>query len=98
MPRISSMGLWVPKKDGFAEFVNVNDQSKAIDGFSIAIFCHALQLLPYDVQPIFKPFINESGKSNGSYYQLLEHIEGQVHFSKHIYFNAYTYTIPHTRI
>ncbi|KAL4564254.1 hypothetical protein LXL04_028312 [Taraxacum kok-saghyz] len=69
--------VWVPKKDGFIEFVNVNDQSKAIDGFSIAIFCHALQLLPYNVQPIFKPFINESGKSNGSYNDLLEHIEGQ---------------------
>ncbi|KAI3709158.1 hypothetical protein L2E82_38917 [Cichorium intybus] len=69
--------VWVPKKDGFTEFVKVNDQSKLEGGFSIAIFCHALQLLPYNVQPIFKPFVNDKGESNGTYDQLLDHIEGQ---------------------
>ncbi|XP_023731800.1 glutamate receptor 3.1 isoform X1 [Lactuca sativa] len=69
--------VWVPKKDGFTEFVKVNEKLKVEGGFSIAIFCHALNLLPYAVQPIFRPFVDDMGKSNGTYYQLLEHIEGK---------------------
>ncbi|GJX22366.1 extracellular solute-binding protein 3 [Tanacetum coccineum] len=68
--------VWVPKKIGFTELVNV-EQSEVKGGFSIAIFCYALQLLPFKVQPIFKPFINDKGKSNGTYDQLLHHIEGK---------------------
>ncbi|PWA40151.1 Extracellular solute-binding protein, family 3 [Artemisia annua] len=66
--------VWVPKRTSFTEFVKVNQHS---EGFSIAIFCHALQLLPFNVRPIFKPFINDKGLSNGSYDQLLRRIEGQ---------------------
>ncbi|KAM0031266.1 putative solute-binding protein family 3/ domain of MltF [Helianthus debilis subsp. tardiflorus] len=33
--------------------------------------------LPFRVQPIFKPFINDKGESNGTYDQLLRHIEGK---------------------
>ncbi|KAM0036843.1 hypothetical protein Hdeb2414_s0014g00431121 [Helianthus debilis subsp. tardiflorus] len=69
--------VWVPKKTGFTEFVKVNQQSKIEGGFSIAVFCYALQRLPFKVQPIFKPFINEKGESNGTYDQLLQHIEGK---------------------
>ncbi|KAI3701660.1 hypothetical protein L6452_26899 [Arctium lappa] len=54
----------VPKKPGFTEFVKVNEESKVEGGFSIAIFCHALKLLPYNVQPIFKPFVNDKGENN----------------------------------
>ncbi|GKA15466.1 extracellular solute-binding protein 3 [Tanacetum coccineum] len=69
--------VWVPRKTGFTEFVKINSHHEVEGGFSIAVFCYALQLLPYNIQPIFKPFINESGKMNGSYDQLLRHIEGQ---------------------
>ncbi|KAI3754592.1 hypothetical protein L1987_54379 [Smallanthus sonchifolius] len=68
--------VWVPKKTGFTEFVKVNNQSKVEGGFSIAIFCYELQFLPFKVQPIFKAFINDKGESNGTYDQLLQHIEG----------------------
>ncbi|GKB38971.1 hypothetical protein Tco_0883913, partial [Tanacetum coccineum] len=61
---------------GFTEFVKVNKYNKVEEGFSIAIFCYALQLLPYNVQPIFKPFINNvTGEMAGTYDQLLKHIE-----------------------
>ena len=71
--------MWVPKRPGFSEFVNVNEYNEVEGGFSIAIFCYALELLPYNVQPIFKPFINDKGEMNGTYDQLLKHIEGQVY-------------------
>ncbi|KAI3701658.1 hypothetical protein L6452_26897 [Arctium lappa] len=68
--------VWVPKP-GFTEFVKVNKESKVEGGFSIAIFCHALQLLPYNVQPIFKPFVNDKGENNGTTRQLLEKIKNK---------------------
>ena len=71
--------MWVPKRPGFSEFVNVNEYNEVEGGFSIAIFCYALHLLPYNVQPIFKPFINDKGEMNGTYDQLLRHIEGKVY-------------------
>ncbi|GJU30249.1 retrotransposon protein, putative, ty1-copia subclass, partial [Tanacetum coccineum] len=72
----SKLDVWVPKKIGFTELVKV-EQSEVKGGFSIAIFCYALQLLPFKVQPIFRPFINDKGESNGTYDQLLHHIEGK---------------------
>ena len=51
--------VWVPKKAGFTEFVKVDEELKVKGGFSIAIFCHALQNLPFSIQPIFIPFVNE---------------------------------------
>ncbi|XP_023731803.1 glutamate receptor 3.1 [Lactuca sativa] len=72
-----TLKVWVPKKDGFTEFIKVNEKSEVEGGFSIAIFCHALHLLPYTVKPIFKPFINGTGKSSGTYDQLVEHIKGK---------------------
>ncbi|XP_071726888.1 glutamate receptor 2.8-like [Rutidosis leptorrhynchoides] len=67
--------VWIPKKDVFTEFVKVKN-FEVKGGFSIAIFCYALQLLPYRVQPIFKPYINDRGESNGTYDQLIHVIEG----------------------
>nr|XP_043627700.1 glutamate receptor 2.8-like [Erigeron canadensis] len=69
--------VWVPKKPGFTEFVKVNEQNEVEGGFSIAIFCYALQKLPFNIQPIFKPFINDTGQMNGTYDELLKHIKGQ---------------------
>ncbi|KAK9055210.1 hypothetical protein SSX86_026292 [Deinandra increscens subsp. villosa] len=50
----------VPKKQGFHEFVEVNDHDKKIEGYSIAIFCLALQELPYKIQHVFRPISNEN--------------------------------------
>ncbi|PWA34710.1 ionotropic glutamate receptor, metazoa [Artemisia annua] len=70
------LDVWVPKKIGFPELIKV-EHSEVKGGFSIAIFCYALQLLPFKVQPVFKPFINDKGESNGTYDQLVQHIEGK---------------------
>ncbi|KAD4179872.1 hypothetical protein E3N88_28463 [Mikania micrantha] len=72
-----TLDVWVPKKTGFSEFVKVNEHNEVEGGFSIAVFCYAIQLLPFNVQPIFKPFVNERGMMNGSIDQLLQHIEGR---------------------
>nr|XP_043629785.1 glutamate receptor 2.8-like [Erigeron canadensis] len=69
--------VWVPKKTGFTEFVKVNEHNEVEGGFSIAIFCYALQKLPFNVQPIFKPFVNDTGQMNGTYDELLKHIENR---------------------
>lgn len=76
-----TLTVWVPKKTVFTEFVKVNEHSKVEGGFSITIFCFALELLPFNVRPIFKPFINDKGDSNGTYDDLLKHIEGKVRYS-----------------
>ncbi|PWA48632.1 Extracellular solute-binding protein, family 3 [Artemisia annua] len=69
--------VWVPKRTSFTEFVKVNQQNEVEDGFSIAIFCYALTLLPYNVRPIFKPFIDKKGHNYGTYDQLVQHIKGK---------------------
>ncbi|GJU30254.1 extracellular solute-binding protein 3 [Tanacetum coccineum] len=66
------LDVWVPKKTGFTEFVKV-EGSEVKGGFSIAIFCHALQLLPFKVQPIFKSF----DVTNDTYDNLLKSIVGK---------------------
>ncbi|KAL8236887.1 hypothetical protein R6Q59_017968 [Mikania micrantha] len=68
---------WVPKKTDFTEFVDVNDDGELKGGFSIAIFCLVLQELPFNIQPVFVPFINEAGESRGSYDELVQQIEGK---------------------
>ncbi|KAJ9550910.1 hypothetical protein OSB04_014955 [Centaurea solstitialis] len=74
----SKLVVWVPKKPGFTEFVKVNENFEVEGGLSIAIFCHALQLLPYNIQPIFIPFVNETGESKGTYDNLIHHINNQI--------------------
>ncbi|KAL8209421.1 hypothetical protein R6Q57_006153 [Mikania cordata] len=69
--------VWVPKKTGFNEFIKINQQSKVEGGFSIAIFCHALNSLPFIVEPTFIPFINDKGETNGTYEELLKKIGGE---------------------
>ncbi|GKB68240.1 zinc finger, CCHC-type containing protein [Tanacetum coccineum] len=67
----------VPKKTCFTEFVDVNKDGKLKGGFSIAIFCLVLRQLPYTIQPVFVPFINEHNESLGNYDQLLQQIDGK---------------------
>ncbi|KAM0031267.1 putative solute-binding protein family 3/ domain of MltF [Helianthus debilis subsp. tardiflorus] len=68
--------VWVPKT-GFTELVKVNQKSQLEGGFSIAIFCYVLHVLPFNIQPIFKPFVNAKGESNGTYDDLLKQIRNQ---------------------
>ncbi|MFS7966886.1 hypothetical protein Hanom_Chr09g00779221 [Helianthus anomalus] len=81
--------VWVPKT-GFTELVEVNQKSQVEGGFSIAIFCYVLHVLPFNIQPIFKPFVNAKGERNGTYDDLLKQIRNQVQFS-HKTHDTYTY-------
>ncbi|PWA49530.1 ionotropic glutamate receptor, metazoa [Artemisia annua] len=65
----------VPKKTCFTEFVDVNKDGKVEGGFSIAIFCLVLRELPYKIQPVFVPFINEHNETLGYYDQLVQQID-----------------------
>nr|XP_043627696.1 glutamate receptor 3.1-like isoform X2 [Erigeron canadensis] len=72
-----TLEVWVPKKVGFTEFVNVNEHNEVEGGFSIAIFCYVLETLPFSIVPNFIPFVNATGHMNGTYDQLLKQIENQ---------------------
>ncbi|KAM0041015.1 putative solute-binding protein family 3/ domain of MltF [Helianthus debilis subsp. tardiflorus] len=50
-----TFNVCVPKKVAFHEFVDVDNNDQLKGGFSVAIFCLALQELPFKIQPIFKP-------------------------------------------
>ncbi|KAI3725111.1 hypothetical protein L1987_64886 [Smallanthus sonchifolius] len=74
--RCPELVVWVPKT-GFTEIIKVNQQSKVEGGFSVAIFCYTLHVLPFSIQPIFKPFIDKNEESNGTYDELLMQIENK---------------------
>lgn len=75
------LNIWVPRKLGFTEFVKVNEQLKVEDGFSIAIFCYALQALPFPVQPNFRAFDVDTWNETGTHHQHIMHLKGKVLFS-----------------
>lgn len=96
----------VPKKPGFIEFVNVQEigDSKKynVTGFSIDVFKAALTSLPFELEPEFVPFLNDSGESAGSYHDLVNQLCNQVsiyslcpkleiHFSSFFLFSIYIY-------
>ncbi|KAK3016068.1 hypothetical protein RJ639_007555 [Escallonia herrerae] len=67
--------VYVPKKDGFTEFVRVDKKTcKLIDGFSIEVFCAALLIFPYKVQPDFVTFANKSCEASESYNNILKQV------------------------
>ncbi|KAD3068041.1 hypothetical protein E3N88_35921 [Mikania micrantha] len=57
---MTTFNVCVPKKQAFHEFVDVDEKEQRIGGFSIAIFCLALQELSFKIQPIFVPIPDES--------------------------------------
>ncbi|MFS7898929.1 hypothetical protein Hanom_Chr05g00407181 [Helianthus anomalus] len=68
-----TFNVCVPKKVAFHEFVDVdNKDGKLKGGFSIAIFCLALQELPFKIQPIFKPPEIED------YTEIVQKLDGKV--------------------
>lgn len=75
-PRIN-LTIGIPIK-GFPEFVNVNmnDPQKS-SGFCIEVFNYAKEVLQIPIDFKLVPFVDQTGKSNGSYDQLLHQIEAQ---------------------
>ncbi|KAM0021001.1 putative solute-binding protein family 3/ domain of MltF [Helianthus debilis subsp. tardiflorus] len=72
-----TLKVWAPKKTVFTEFVNVNDNGELKGGFSIAIFCLVLREVPFRIQPVFVPFVDEMGRSRDSYDELVQKIENK---------------------
>ncbi|KAK2974032.1 hypothetical protein RJ640_006224 [Escallonia rubra] len=69
----------VPKKDGFTEFVRVDNRTcTLIDGFSIEVFCAALQKLPYRIEPNFT-VLSEQNCSAIQDYSIMLHQLGQAY-------------------
>ncbi|KAE8653069.1 hypothetical protein Csa_020069 [Cucumis sativus] len=73
-----NLRVGIPIKQGFQEFVdtNINDPQSS-SGFCIDIFLNAIQLIPITINYTFVPFMNQIGKSNGSYDELLQQIVDQ---------------------
>ncbi|KAD3066340.1 hypothetical protein E3N88_34219 [Mikania micrantha] len=57
---MTTFKVCVPKKQAFHEFVDVDENDQLKGGFSIAIFCLALQELSFKIQPVFVPIPNEN--------------------------------------
>ncbi|KAK2997153.1 hypothetical protein RJ639_024958, partial [Escallonia herrerae] len=68
-----------PKKDGFNEFVRVDTRTCTLTGgFSVDVFCAALHILPYRVEPNFM-VLNESNCSAVQNYSIMLHQLGQAY-------------------
>ncbi|KAI3801670.1 hypothetical protein L1987_29782 [Smallanthus sonchifolius] len=65
-----NLTIWV-NTVAFSEFVDVNIDGKPKGGFSIAILCLVLQELPFKIQPVFKPSLDES------YNEIVKTLEGK---------------------
>ncbi|KAK2971734.1 hypothetical protein RJ640_012627 [Escallonia rubra] len=72
--------VYIPKKDGFTEFVNVNKKTcKLTGGFSIEVFCAALLIFPYKVEPDFVPFVDRNCEASQNYNDILQQIRLQAY-------------------
>ncbi|KAK6241912.1 hypothetical protein SCA6_007301 [Theobroma cacao] len=78
---IPMLRIGVPVKTGFTQFVKI-DKNGADEirctGFSIEVFEAALKKLAFNVSYVYVPFMNDEGKSNGSYNDLLHQIEHKI--------------------
>lgn len=73
-----NLRVGIPIKQGFQEFVAANiDDPQNSSGYCIEVFHNAIQVLPFAINFTFVPFANKSGKSNGSYDELLQQIVDQ---------------------
>ncbi|KAK2993095.1 hypothetical protein RJ640_012632 [Escallonia rubra] len=67
--------VFVPKKNGFTEFVHVNKKTcKLIGGFSIEVFCAALLIFPYKVEPVFVTFAGQNCEASQNYSEILKEV------------------------
>ncbi|KAK3007000.1 hypothetical protein RJ639_017061 [Escallonia herrerae] len=65
----------VPKRDGFTEFVHVDKKKCTLtDGFSIEVFCAALQIFPHKVQPNFMLLVDENCSAIQNYSTMLHRL------------------------
>ncbi|KAK3018584.1 hypothetical protein RJ639_002819 [Escallonia herrerae] len=66
---------FVPVKEGFTEFVHVDKKKcKLISGFSTEVFCAALQIFPYKVEPQFVPLVDHNCEASQNYNDILKHV------------------------
>ncbi|CAK9329798.1 unnamed protein product [Citrullus colocynthis] len=73
-----NLRVGIPIQQGFQEFVAANiDDPQNSSGYCIEVFHNAIQVLPFAINFTFVPFANKSGKSNGSYDELLQQIVDQ---------------------
>lgn len=74
--------IGVPMKTGFKELVRVDydlhSNATHVTGFCIDVFRAAIELLPYQVEYQFMPFVNSSGLSAGTYNDLVHQVYLQV--------------------
>ncbi|KAK2965638.1 hypothetical protein RJ640_011833 [Escallonia rubra] len=65
----------IPVKGGFTEFVHVDKKKcKLINGFSTEVFCAALQIFPYKVEPEFVPLVDHNCETSQNYNDMLKHL------------------------
>ncbi|KAI3853821.1 hypothetical protein MKX03_022496 [Papaver bracteatum] len=75
------LGVGVPVKDGFAEFVKITRNSSSdspyVTGYCIDVFKAAVEMLDYTVLYEFVPYENTEGKAAGSYNELVDQVNLQ---------------------
>ncbi|XP_031481982.1 glutamate receptor 2.7-like [Nymphaea colorata] len=69
-----TLKILVPMKDGFSEFVNVQDSAPKVTGYSIDVFKDVVKALPYALPYEFVPYGNKSGDNDWPYDVLIDQI------------------------
>ncbi|KAK4777959.1 hypothetical protein SAY87_018146 [Trapa incisa] len=74
----SKMRIGVPVKSGFTEFFKIEWDTRtgepSYSGFSYDVFLEVLKRLPFAIEYEFKPFMNASRQSAGSYDDMINQI------------------------
>lgn len=75
----NKMKIGVPVKSGFTEFFKIEWDPRtgepSYSGFSYDVFIEVLKRLPFAIEYEFKPFMNASRQSAGSYDDMLNQIK-----------------------
>ncbi|CAN6460150.1 unnamed protein product [Victoria cruziana] len=66
--------ILVPVKDGFSEFVKVQDSAPKVSGYSIDVFNDVVNALPYSLPYEFVPYGTIGGPNDWSYDVLIDQI------------------------
>ncbi|KAF3796308.1 Glutamate receptor 2-7 [Nymphaea thermarum] len=74
----NKLRIGVPYKTGFSEFLQVRSDpatnKTTVRGYCIDVFEAVVNVLPYSLSYEFVPFIDEHGKSGGTYNQLVDQV------------------------
>ncbi|KAF3778141.1 Glutamate receptor 2-8 [Nymphaea thermarum] len=74
-----TLKILVPIKDGFSEFVNVQDSAPKITGYSIDVFKDVVKALPYALPYEFVPYGNKTGDNDWPYDVLIDQIYNKLY-------------------